>query len=127
VLVLAAHDSPAVAAFLAVAKCGRPVVMLDGTTPVGRMQGIADVAVPAAILYTSELREQVGLLGAIGGIPITMPDRPKHEVPHFDRVPLDHDDPLSIVFTSGSTGKPKGVIIGSVAFTVALTSAGLAE
>lgn len=126
VMVLAGHNTTAIAAFLAVAKCGRPVVMLDSTTPIGRMQGIADVAVPVATLYAKDLREQIDGVGPIAGVRIPLPDRPQHDVARFDPKPIADDAPLSIVFTSGSTGKPKGVIIGSADFVAALMSGGIA-
>lgn len=126
VMVLSGHDTTAVAAFLAVAKCGRPVVMLDGTTPAGRMQGIAGVAQPSATLYAADREAQIELVGADTGIRIPIAGKPEADVPPFVSAPLADEAPLSIVFTSGSTGRPKGVIIGSVAFAAAMAAGGIA-
>ncbi|GAB3800228.1 hypothetical protein GCM10028798_14430 [Humibacter antri] len=123
VMVLSHHDTAAVAAFLAVAKCGRPVVMLDSTAPAGRMQDIADLARPSATLYAADRASQVDLIGADTGMRIPIPGRPGNDVTPFAGTPLTDETPLSIVFTSGSTGRPKGVIIGSVPFVAALTAA----
>jgi acyl-coenzyme A synthetase/AMP-(fatty) acid ligase/thioesterase domain-containing protein/acyl carrier protein len=126
VLILAGHDLPAVAAFLGVAKCARPVVVLDSTTPAARMRMIAEGAGPIGTLHTPGLRQEAEEIGAIAGRLIPIPER--DETPHpFDRLPVHDDAPLSIVFTSGSTGRPKGVIIGSTAFTTMLLSMGVPD
>lgn len=127
VLVLSGHDAAAVTAFVAVAKCARPVVMLDSTTPVARMRAVADGAAPVAVLHAPDMRTAAELIGPGAGRIIAMPPRPQPGASPVARVPLAPGAPLSIVFTSGSTGRPKGVIIGSVSFMTAVLAAGLAE
>ncbi len=126
VLVLCGHDVAAVAAFLAVAKCARPVVMLDSTTPVGRMRSIAEGAAPAAVLHAPHLRQQAELIGPDAGIPIPLPERPAAGAGRLEPTRATGDTVLSIVFTSGSTGRPKGVTIGSASFLAALGAAPIA-
>lgn len=121
VAVLAENDEWAVASFVAVAKVGRPAVILDATTPPARMASICETGRPVATLVVSELTSTGRQLGPAAGQLIKVPaparfDGAQHRAVLRDTMP---DCPLSIIFTSGSTGRPKGVTIGSVAFTQA--------
>ncbi len=113
VMGLTENDEAAAAVFVAVAKVGRPSVLLDATTPPARMASICESAAPAATLFVPALASVARAIGDVAGTTI--------EVPDVDRVAPgaagietedDPERPLSIIFTSGSTGRPKGVTIG---------------
>lgn len=115
VVIAGGHDEWVLAAFTALAKVGRPSVILDTTTPVDRMAAICGIAGPVAIAADPLYRELGGQLAgqlAAGGCPV-LEISARGEYAGAPVLPEPQPEAvLTIIFTSGSTGLPKGVVIG---------------
>lgn len=115
VVIAGGHDEWVLAAFTALAKVGRPSVILDTTTPVDRMAAICGIAGPAAIAADPLFRELGDQLSQQlpGGVCRVLEISARGEYAGAPELPASRPDAvLNIVFTSGSTGLPKGVVIG---------------
>jgi amino acid adenylation domain-containing protein len=110
VIIMSGHDLDAVAAFVAIARTGRPAVHVDTTTPQARIEQVMTIAGPVATVVGPNYQKLAGSIGKLAGVLIES----GHESGD-QRRPVAETDPdpvLGIIFTSGSTGAPKGVILG---------------
>jgi acyl-coenzyme A synthetase/AMP-(fatty) acid ligase/thioesterase domain-containing protein len=108
VIVIADHDQDAVAAAIATRRAGRPVVLVDTSTPTARIAEIIGLATPVATFVAPQYRELAGSLDYELGVVISI-ERPTSG-PLLDPQIIDYHAPAVIGFTSGSTGTPKGVV-----------------
>lgn len=79
--------------FLAAAKCGRPYIPIDVSTPARRVEQMVQSSGAFALNAPDRMAEWSARPSS---------GRPERSGP---------DDPFYIIFTSGSTGEPKGVVI----------------
>lgn len=109
IAVLLRHDSPLIAAVLAVLKAGRTVVVLNPTDPPARLVQVLEDADTRLIVTESQHRplaeqiarkETVHCLGDLFPGPAVPPPK----------VGVAPDDLAFLVYTSGSTGRPKAVM-----------------
>jgi amino acid adenylation domain-containing protein len=111
VALLLAHDTPLLAAALAVLKTGRIVVVLNPADPVARHQQVLDDAEPRLLLIDAEHWQTVQ---ALPRQPCTTVQVEAYlqgdDVIPPPPIPVDVAQTAFIIYTSGSTGKPKGVL-----------------
>lgn len=111
VAVLMRHDSPQIAAVLAVLKAGGAVVVLSASDPPARQRAVVEHAGAAFVLSDGQHRDAARALLAgennllcwdvAGSIALSAVNPPRLTGP---------DDMAFLIYTSGSTGSPKGVI-----------------
>lgn len=109
-------------AILGVIKAGAPLLLLEPSHPIGRLEEMCNqvrasliVASPQTVQAASNLAETV----------VTLDE----SVRTWSRNPEDRieasagpDNALCLVFTSGSTGKPKGIVLEHAAFCTSAIS-----
>ncbi|MGA3285733.1 MAG: AMP-binding protein, partial [Verrucomicrobiota bacterium] len=109
VALLMRHDTPLMAAMLAVLKAGGIVVVLNPTDPPARLKQILEDAEPGAIITDSANRELAAQIVENNQRIVHFEEHltgPAHD-PEIKVAP---DAVAFIIFTSGSTGRPKGVM-----------------
>jgi amino acid adenylation domain-containing protein len=110
VAVLMRHDTPIVAAVLAVLKAGRIVVVLNPTDPPERLSQLLDDAAPHVVMTDAPNRdvalEIAGERRHVFCCEDAAVDRPDANLAAGGCA----DDVAFLVYTSGSTGRPKGVM-----------------
>ncbi|MEV8319610.1 amino acid adenylation domain-containing protein [Streptomyces sp. NPDC059900] len=106
VAVCLGREADAVAAQLAVLRCGAAFVPVDPHHPAERVHHM--VTDSGAVLALNRAADAVP-------VPAGVPCLPVEEIEGFDRepaaVPLTRDDAAYVIYTSGSTGRPKGVVV----------------
>ncbi len=115
VAVLRPHGVDAVVAAVGVIASGRPLVVLDPTTPATRLRHHAGSAGATLCLSGEEHRATAERVcgTVLTGADLPAVDRDRAAAVRVLRAARpDPGDPLLIVFTSGSTGRPKGVACG---------------
>lgn len=107
--ILLRHDSPLLAAILAVLKAGRIVVVLNPADPPARLAQILAEA-DARVLLTDAANRN--LAEAISGKNqnIVCFEESSTDAAENPELKIAPDAAAFIIFTSGSTGRPKGVI-----------------
>ena len=110
IALLMRHDTPLMAAALAVLKSARTVVVLNTTDPPHRLRQVLEDADPCLIM-TDEANSEVAREIAHDSRDVFYCDGlltgPGARSPHVAIAP---DDVAFLVYTSGSTGRPKGVM-----------------
>jgi amino acid adenylation domain-containing protein len=109
VAVLMAHDTPAIAAMLAVLKAGRIAVALNASHPPARLRELFDDAGPACIVADAENHETAVALAGQRGV-VSFEETIAVGPAHNPSIAIDAGEPAIIVYTSGSTGLPRGVM-----------------
>src|SRR5262249_35026072 len=111
VALLLRHDTPLIAAALAVLKAGRIVVVLNPTDPPVRLGQVLEHADPEVIV-TDGANHQLAAQIASGryGVVCFEEYAAGAEPTHHPAVPGAPGDVAFLVYTSGSTGRPKGVM-----------------
>lgn len=110
VAILMEHDTPAIAANLAIVKAGRIVVVLYPGDPVERLRMLMADAEPAFLIADVENRR---LADAIAGDDCTVLNFETSTVAGPTENPQCSTSPADVaalVYTSGATGRPKGVM-----------------
>jgi len=114
VIVLSERTAVTVAAFMGVLQSGCCYVPVDASTPIERINAIAETLTPGAILYPAALENVAEAIRA------DCPRIPFEEgfacgtnsaLLHARREQVLDIDPVYLIFTSGSTGTPKGIVI----------------
>jgi len=104
------HDTPLVAAVLAVLKAGRTVVVLNPTDPAPRLRQILADA-DASLILTDLANREVALQLREQSRGVVCCEELFTGKPAPDlQVPVSPDDVAFLIYTSGSTGCPKGVM-----------------
>jgi acyl-coenzyme A synthetase/AMP-(fatty) acid ligase/acyl carrier protein len=107
----------AVVAVVGVIAAGRPVLVLDPTTPVARLRHYVDAAGATVCVADAEGAEVAAEVCATVLVPedaVAPPHScPEEAAASLRSAPTCPADPVAIVFTSGSTGRPKGVFSDS--------------
>ncbi|MGW7081638.1 non-ribosomal peptide synthetase [Streptomyces sp. NPDC054866] len=106
VAVCLGREADAVAAQLAVLRCGAAFVPVDPHHPAERVHHM--VTDSGAVLALNRAADAVP-------VPAGVPCLPVEDIDGFDRepaaVPVTRDDAAYVIYTSGSTGCPKGVVV----------------
>ncbi|MGW7086716.1 non-ribosomal peptide synthetase [Streptomyces sp. NPDC054871] len=106
VAVCLGREADAVAAQLAVLRCGAAFVPVDPHHPAERVHHM--VTDSGAVLALNRAADAVP-------VPAGVPCLPVEDIDGFDRepaaVPVTRDDAAYVIYTSGSTGRPKGVVV----------------
>src|SRR5262249_35479127 len=111
VALLLRHDTPLIAAALAVLKAGRSVVVLNPTDPPVRLGQVLEHA-DAAVIVTDGANRPLAAQLATGTRRVVCCEEDAAEAAptHNPAVPVAPGDVAFLVYTSGSTGRPKGVM-----------------
>jgi acyl-coenzyme A synthetase/AMP-(fatty) acid ligase/acyl carrier protein len=107
----------AVTAVVGVIAAGRPVLVLDPTTPVARLRHYVEAAGADTCVSDPEHAEVAAQVCGTVLVPedcVPPADTcPEKAAASLRSAPTGPADPVAIVFTSGSTGRPKGVFSDS--------------
>ena len=109
VALLLRHDTPLVAAILAVLKAGRVVVVLNPSDPPARLRQILDDAEPHLIVTDATNRERAQQVAPPACQTVCFEDHstgPSHDL----EIVIAPDAVAFLIYTSGSTGHPKAVM-----------------
>ncbi|MFI6478539.1 AMP-binding protein [Nonomuraea sp. NPDC050663] len=104
VAILLDHGPGLMAAILGALSAGALYVPLDPRYPARRLEQMAELAEPDAVVVSPGHRDLAARLAP--GVPHVVPGPDAALTP----VEVDPDEPAYILFTSGSTGRPKGVV-----------------
>ena len=110
VAILMQHDTPAIAAVLAVLKAGKIATVFNPTHPPARLRQLTEDVEPALIISDMD---HLGLASEIAGSACTVvafEEESAHGPDHNPLLLIHADQTACIVYTSGSTGRPKGVM-----------------
>ena len=110
IAVLMRHDTPLIAAVLAVLKGGRTVVVLNPTDPPARLGQVLDDAAPVLIVTDAANRQLAEHVAGEGRRVVCSEVRSSDSRSGNPKVDVLPDDLAFLVYTSGSTGRPKGVM-----------------
>jgi amino acid adenylation domain-containing protein len=110
VAILMQHDTPAIAAVLAVLKAGKIAAALDPThPPLHLRQMIKDIEPAIIITDVVDLDLASEIAGPACAV-IRFDDEGGQGSDHNPALMIDADQTACLVYTSGSTGHPKGVM-----------------
>ncbi|OFI47999.1 D-alanine--poly(phosphoribitol) ligase subunit 1 [Floricoccus penangensis] len=106
IMVYGGHEFEMMVAFLASVKSGHAYIPVDVNSSNDRIEGIVEVAKPAALIAVNELPIEID-------VPVIKLDENifTGSVELDESLQVTGDDTYYIIFTSGTTGKPKGVQI----------------
>src|SRR5262245_1840925 len=110
VAVLMQHDTPAIAAVLAVIKAGKIAAALDPTHPPARLRHLVEDIAPALIITDSAYLDLAFTIAGRGCEVIRFADASGHGPDHNPALLIGADQTACLVYTSGSTGCPKGIM-----------------
>lgn len=110
VALLMNHDTPLIAAMLAVLKAGRIVVVLNATDPAARLGKMLLDAGPSIILTDSTHRGLAVRIAGKGCSVVGVEDHLSGQPAPNPDIRISPDDIAFLIYTSGSTGPPKGVM-----------------
>lgn len=110
VALLMQHDTPLIAAMLAVLKAGRVVVVLSPSDPPARLGQVLADAEPTLLLTDLAHRELADQLPDAARAILLFEEQVAAESPPFREEPVSPESPAFLIYTSGSTGPPKGVL-----------------
>jgi len=108
VALLMNHDTPLIAAVLAILKAGMVIVVLNTSDPPTRLKEIVEDA-DATFIVTDELNGALAKQVA-GPVGVLSFNRHSEGPNHNPEVSIAPDALAFLVYTSGSTGRPKGVM-----------------
>jgi amino acid adenylation domain-containing protein len=110
VAILMQHDTPAIAAVLAVLKAGKIAAALNPTHPPARLRQLMEDIEPALIITDNvHLNLAFELAGPACAV-IRFEDESGQGPNHNPSLAIGADQTACLVYTSGSTGRPKGVM-----------------
>jgi amino acid adenylation domain-containing protein len=110
VAILMEHDTPAIAAAVAIVKAGRVVVALSSADPDPRLRMLIADAEPYLIVADAENKVRAcEIAGA--GCEVLCFETPSHagSVENVS-INVEANQTVALIYTSGSTGRPKGVM-----------------
>jgi amino acid adenylation domain-containing protein len=110
VAILMQHDTPEVAALLAVLKAGCIALVLNPSHPPARLRQLIEDAAPAQVVTD---RHNWALARDIAGLSckiVSFEDNCRHGPAGNPAIACDPGQAALLVYTSGSTGIPKGVM-----------------
>lgn len=110
VAVLMEHDTPAIAANLAITKAGRIVVMLYPGDPMARLKALTSDAEPSIIVTDIENRELADELAGDDCSVMTFDPYVSTGNVENPSIAVDPGATAALIYTSGATGRPKGVM-----------------
>jgi amino acid adenylation domain-containing protein len=110
VAILMQHDTPAIAAVLAVLKAGKIAAALNPTHPPARLRQLMEDIEPALIVTDVAHLDLASEIAAPACAVICFEDESCHGPDHNPALVIGADQTASLVYTSGSTGRPKGVM-----------------
>jgi amino acid adenylation domain-containing protein len=109
VAILMQHDTPQIAAVLAVLKAGRIVVTLNPVDPATRLRQVVEDAAPGLVLTDHAHREAAAAIAGANTSVVCCEDEIADGPAHNPGIVIAPNATAHLVFTSGSTGRPKGV------------------
>ncbi|CAN5909903.1 hypothetical protein BH11VER1_BH11VER1_09830 [soil metagenome] len=110
VALLMHHDTPLIAAMLAVLKAGTIVVTLNPTDPPVRLGQVLQDAEPFMILTDRAHHELAAQIAATSCKVLCVEDHILGETTSNPDIRISPNDTAFLVYTSGTTGRPKGVM-----------------
>ncbi len=110
IAMLLRHDTPLIAAVLAVLKAGRTAVVLHPGDPPARLAQIRRDAEPQLLLTEESLRGLARTAGFAATDLVSVEARPDCSAHPAPGVTVGADDLAFLIYTSGSTGEPKAVM-----------------
>ncbi len=110
IALLMRHDTPQIAAMLAVLKAGRIVVVLNPTDAASRLRLVVEDAEPACVLAD---QENAALASEVARdfCATASHDDLARERASQPKLTIDPEATACLVYTSGSSGRPKGVMM----------------
>lgn len=108
VAILMQHDTPLIAAMLAVLKAGAVVVVLNPGHPDARLRQTTDDAAAALLLVDAANRARAGAVG--GCAHLCFEDRWRAGPSHDPGLRIAPEALAVLTYTSGSSGQPKAVM-----------------
>jgi amino acid adenylation domain-containing protein len=108
--ILMAHDTPAIAAVLAVIKAGRIAVPLGSADPAARLQTLVDECDPAVIICDAANRDLAARLAGTERRVLGLAPSDAGGPAHDPALPAEPGDVAFLNFTSGTTGRPNAVM-----------------
>jgi acyl-CoA synthetase (AMP-forming)/AMP-acid ligase II len=111
IAILMQHDTPMIAALLAVLKANRIVVALNPTNPAARLRQLMDDAEPAAIVTDFANRELAADISRPDCSVVGFEDQAAGGRIDNPSITAPPDQAAVLAYTSGSTGRPKAVMM----------------
>lgn len=108
VAILMQHDTPLIAAMLAVLKAGAVVVVLNPGHPDARLRQATDDAAATLLLVDAASRARAGAVGACASL--CFDDRWQTGPSHDPGLRIAPEALAVLTYTSGSSGQPKAVM-----------------
>ncbi|MFZ0148627.1 MAG: AMP-binding protein [Xanthobacteraceae bacterium] len=110
VAILMQHDTPAIAALLAVLKAGKIAAALNPTNPSARLRQLMDDTEPAHIITDIDHLDLASEIAGPACAVILFEDESGQGPDHNPSLVIGTDQTACLVYTSGSTGGPKAVM-----------------
>jgi amino acid adenylation domain-containing protein len=110
VAILMQHDTPAIAAVLAVLKAGKIAAALNPTHPPARLRQLMEDIEPAFIIADTVYLDLASEIAGSACTVLGFEQESAHGPDHNPLLPIDANQTACLVYTSGSTGRPKGVM-----------------
>jgi amino acid adenylation domain-containing protein len=110
VAILMQHDTPAIAAVLAVTKAGKIAAALNPTHPPARLRQLMEDIEPALIITDIVHQDLASEITGPACAVIRFEEESGQGPDHNPSLVIGADQTACLVYTSGSTGRPKGVM-----------------